>query len=252
MKNKRGQVAIFVIVGMVLVVGILFLFMIRDRGIDAAISPEKNPEAFVEKCLKDAVEEAIDPIILQGGFIEPRDYKLYQGIKASYLCKHTGNFKPCINQHPMFLNDINRGISEYVKPRVENCLMTIKNEFEKRQYTVVLSDVAIDLDLSPGVVKPTMTSRVVLTRGEEVKSFSNIGVEVESPLYDLAKVAMDIANSESMFCYFEYVGYIASHPQFMIKKTTVSDSTRIYTIIDRESGKEMNIAIRGCVIPQGI
>jgi hypothetical protein len=33
---------------------------------------------------------------------------------------------------------------------------------------------------------------------------------------------------------------------------TLSDSTKIYTIKDKETGKEFNIATRGCAIPAGI
>lgn len=252
--NKRGQIALFVIIAIVLVVVILFAFTIGKKGVEVDISPDKNPKAFVEKCLKDATEEAIEILLPQGGFIEPRDFKLYNDINVGYLCKNRGNYKPCINHHPMFLNDIKEEIGKYVRPRIEQCLVTLKNELEKRQYIVGLSDFNISADLSPGTVRPILSGRITIVKGEESRGFTNIDAKVDSPLYDLARVAMDIVNSESMFCYFEYVGYMSLYPRFQIKKTTVSDSTRIYTIIDRnrETNNEMNIAIRGCVIPQGI
>jgi hypothetical protein len=42
------------------------------------------------------------------------------------------------------------------------------------------------------------------------------------------------------------------YPRFDIRKVAMSDSTKIYTIEDKYSEKEMNIAIRSCVIPPGI
>lgn len=250
-KNKRGQIAIATIIAILIVAVILLVFGISRRP-SIEVTAEANPQAFVEKCTIDATEEAIELLLPQGGFIDPEDFKLYNDIKISYLCKHRGHYRPCINQHPMLLNEIKREITNYVQPRVEQCLLNLKSELEKRQYEVGLYRVNTSVSLGPDRVITAITGRVTIAKGEETRSFERIEAEIKSPLYDLASVAMSIVNSEAMFCYFEYVGYMILYPRFQIKKTTVSDSTRIYTILDRESNKEMNIAIRGCVIPAGI
>ena len=77
-------------------------------------------------------------------------------------------------------------------------------------------------------------------------------VQIISPLYDLVNVAVEIANQEAKYCYFEYVGYQVLYPNFDIRKFAFSEGTKIYTIKDKYSDKEMNIAIRSCAIPPGI
>jgi hypothetical protein len=250
-KNKRGQIAIAVIIAILIVAIILIVFGVGRRP-SVEVTAETNPQAFVEKCTRDATEEAIELLLPQGGFIEPEDFKLYNDIKISYLCKHRGHYRPCINQHPMFLNEIKREIANHVQPQVEQCLLNLKSELEKRQYEVGLYRVNTSVSLGPDRVITAITGRVTIAKGEETRGFERIEAEVKNPLYDLASIAMSIANSEAIYCYFEYVGYMSLYPRFQIKKTSVSDSTSIYTIIDRESDKEMNIAIRGCVIPAGI
>ena len=63
---------------------------------------------------------------------------------------------------------------------------------------------------------------------------------------------MEISNQEAKYCYFEYVGYMLLYPKMDIEKFAMSDSTKIYTLKDKKSDKEMNIAIRSCAIPPGI
>ena len=63
---------------------------------------------------------------------------------------------------------------------------------------------------------------------------------------------MIIANDERKYCYFEQIKYmIEDDPSIDIRKFVMSDSTEIYTIMDRETGKKFNMAIRGCVLPAG-
>ena len=70
-------------------------------------------------------------------------------------------------------------------------------------------------------------------------------------MYDLASVANEIASQEAKFCYFEYVGFNILYNDFDIRKDTLSDSTKIYTIKHKKTAAEMNIAVRGCAIPAG-
>jgi len=94
--------------------------------------------------------------------------------------------------------------------------------------------------------------KITLAKNEQSQTFNEYNIEVMNPLYDLSKVAIEIASQEAKYCYFEYVGYMILYPRFSIEKFAFSDSTKIYTIKDKYTNKEMNIAIRGCAIPPGI
>ena len=89
------------------------------------------------------------------------------------------------------------------------------------------------------------------SKGGISQDFSSFATALKNPLYDIAYVANEIASQEAKFCYFEYVGFNILYNKFDIKKYTLSDSTKIYTIKDKQSGEEMNIAVRGCAIPAG-
>ena len=173
-------------------------------------------------------------------------------MKVAYLCENIGNYKPCINQHPMLLNEIKEEIRTYVSPRIEQCFSELKNEIEKKKGTVSYGPMSVDVLLGPTRVYLKIDKKITVKNWDDTRTFDSLSFEMVNPVYDLANVAIEIASQEAKYCYFEYVGYMVLYPQFDIRVHMMSDSTSIYTIKDKKSGKEMNIAIRSCAIPPGI
>lgn len=249
--NKKGQVAIWFIAAFVIVALIMIVFFVSKKPVTGGVD-ETNPEAIIEKCARESINEAVDKMIPQGGFIEPENYKMYNNIKVAYLCQNVGYFKTCINQHPLLLNEMKEEILKYAEPRIEQCFLNMKKELEKRRNAVELGDMNISVSFSSNRVFLDIERKITITHNNEKKNFEKYNIEVNNPLYDLGKVAIEIASQEAKYCYFEYVGYMILYPRFSIEKFAMSDSTKIYTIKDKYSDKEMNIATRSCAIPPGI
>lgn len=252
--NKRGQAMIWVIIAIVLVASIiLFFFVVRRVSVPTEVLvDEVNPVQFIDKCVRKHVNDAIDIMLSQGGFINPGNSKLYNDINVSYLCYNRGNYRPCVNQHPMLLNEMKSEIEDYIESRVDSCFDDLKFELEKRTSDVSLGVMDIDVVLSSNRVYVNINRKVIVTKLGESSGFDNFNVEIVNPAYNLARVSMEIANQEAEYCYFEYVGYSILYSQFRIKVFPMSDDTKIYSILHKPSGKEMNIAIRSCAIPSGL
>ena len=84
-KSKRAQVTIFIILGLILVVSIALIFLVF-RQPTLEVSPSGNPEAYIEKCMRDYGKEALNILMPQGGDIEPKGSIKYQGKDITYLC----------------------------------------------------------------------------------------------------------------------------------------------------------------------
>ena len=250
-KNKKGQAMIWVFVAILIVAGIAMLFLFV-KGPGLLTQTEFEPKSYIEKCVRKSTNDAIDIMLPQGGFIAPRNYKTYYGKNAAYLCENIGYFAPCISQHPMLLNEMKKEITNYTSPEIEQCFSDLKKELEKRDNSVVYGSTLLNVSLGPDRVYVDVIKRISITKGENTQSFDNIRVEIISPLYDLGSVAIEIASQEAKYCYFEYVGYMLLYPRFDIQKFAFGDSTKIYTIKDKNTDKEMNIAIRSCAIPPGL
>lgn len=250
-KNKRGQVTIFVIIALVIVGAVIFLFLLK-RPAKLEVSAEENPQLFLQKCVREETLNAINIMLSQGGFILPENYKLYKNDKVEYLCYNEGYYNPCISQHPMYINELREEMKNYLKPKIEDCFASLRRELQKRNSDVSMGVSDINIELMPSRIEITINRKITITKSGEARSFDKFEIITISNLYDLGNAAIEIANMEGKYCNFEYVGYMLLNPQFDIDKFSMSDGTKMYSIEDKRTGEKLKIAIRGCVAPPGI
>ena len=193
-ENKQGQVTIFIIIGIILVVAVGIIFLIRFEKIPSITEkPEKNPNIFIEGCIENKMRENINLVLKQGGFIEPKNYKLHKDIKVAYLCENRGQFEPCINQHPMFLNEISKELKENIVSEVRECFNEFKNSLEKDAYEVDMKDnMEINVSLGPGKVYLDIMRDIKITKNKETSTFNKMRLYYQSYLYNSIHVLTDI------------------------------------------------------------
>ena len=236
----------------------MLIYLIRTNP--ELIRPNQGEETFdtqsyIEQCARQSVIEVTDIIIPQAGLLNLRNSIMFNNTKVEYICDYIGYFEPCINQHPALMQEIKRDISSYVTPKLDECFKNMKMEFEKKQAQVNFDDSSpplIKIGLGKDRIFINVEKKTTIEKLGESNSFDELNFEVSSPLYNLASIAMEIADQEAKYCYFENVGYSIVYPRYNIGLFRMSESTKIYTIRDTNSGKSMNIAIRGCAIPQGL
>jgi len=152
----------------------------------------------------------------------------------------------------MFIEEVRDEVYNYINPRIDNCFKTTENEMKKRGITLLVGEQYLNISLAYGKIFVNIEREVTLTKGSDSRSYSKFNFDIENPLYDLVRVAIEISNQEAQNCFFDYGGYSLIYPKFRINKQVLSDSTKIYKIVDVETDKEMAIAIRSCAIPRGI
>lgn len=251
---KKSQVTIFIIIALIIIVSIILLFLVfRKPTIN--IIDEYEPNAYIEKCMTDYSQEAIDIMLPQGGYLNPTNYKLFENNKVAYLCYQKNFYLTCINQEPMYIEHLNDEIKTYIQLKVDACFNQLKTELEKRGYDIEMSNLQIDVQLKPKKVEVTSNRIFNLEKNGETRKFERFRASFSSPLYDLAILAQEIANQEAKYCNFEYLGFMLLYPSYSIDKKSVGgqlDASKIYKIEDRRTGKKLNIAIRSCAMPAGL
>lgn len=252
----RGQVAIWVVLGVVLVAAIA-IFLTFERRVDFFGTGDSNlvfdMQSFLDGCTSEYVDSALGIMLPQGGFVEPTNYVFFDNTRIEYLCENRGFFEPCIQQHPMLLNEMKEEIKEYIQPRLTECLEQMRTEFSRRGGEIeFVGPMEIDVDLAPDRALIEIARETVITKLNETRRFEKLNVQLMSPAHNLAGVALEIAAQEATYCNFEYVGYMMLYPRYKITKYASSIHTKVYSIEDRKSGITMNVAIRGCAITSGI
>lgn len=242
---------IFVILAIVLIVGIALLFVV-DRGprISTRGQDFENPESFIDKCVKDAVLETSDFILPQGGFVNPKDYKMHQGNKVTYLCKNINYYEPCVNQYPLYLNTLKKELDDELGIKIGQCFSLLEEELTQRNYQISGGNLKVNTKLKPGIVEVLVERDFTMSKKDFSRRFEDFRIFVKSPIFDLAFVAREIVSQESSNCYFNNDGFMALYPKFDIRRNFAidGDDTKIYTMTYKNGGEKMNIAIRGCVL----
>jgi len=256
MVNKRGQLTIFIIVGILIVVGIvLFFFLKTEIGQDIIGIRETNPNAFLASCMEGKVKEAVYLISEQGGYIENplnRSFKFegedsYKDI--SYLCFNRNYYYPCINQEPMLMSHLKNEIKKYIFNDVKDCFEDLRPNLEKEYEVISANYEGFEVELKPKKIIVNIGGELALKKAGESFILQDFELVEESRFYEIVIVVQEILSQNARFCAFSHLGHTAFHPEFEISKFKTGDSTIFYTITYKETGERFRFAIRGCVIP---
>lgn len=252
MTSRKAQVSIFVIIAIVIVVAIAIFFFISGRvelGVDRG--SEFESENFIGQCLRESVREKIPEVAGRGGIFMPMDFVKVNDDEIAYLCKNVNYYEPCIFQHPKFIEKFENEISEAMREDIENCFISLEDELSERGVERTGGDFDTEVVLKPGVAEIVVSRDFSVGQGDGVSEIEEFRASINSGAYGLASVAQEIASQEARYCYFEYVGYNLLYNEHDVRKTSLTDGAKVYTIKDKFSGEIMKIAIRGCVSPAG-
>lgn len=252
--KKRSQVTIFIIAALV-ILGLVAAYFLFGRGIitdiDVGSKPEENPKAFLNSYLEPHVEETLEVVSSQGGYINNKLHREIDGVKISYLCYNQNFYLACINQEPMLIEHLKEDIKNNIQPDVVAAFNELKNVLEEKGFEVEMQNLRFEVDLQPKKVILDIDRNFVVSKSGETSRYENFEIVMASRFYDLAVVVQEIVSQEARFCNFEQQGFMLFYPDFDIDKFRTGDSTTIYTVEHRKTHEQFKFAVRGCVIPPG-
>jgi len=247
--NNKAQVTIFIILGLIIVVGFIIVFFLMNPP-EITVVDNDNPHAYIESCTRQATEEAIDFLSKRGGDITPRGSVAYEGEDITYLCYNEQFYESCINQRPLLIEHIQDEITNHITPIVADCFFDLRKSLESR-YEIEESEMIIDTRLQSGHVSIKIDKNFKTVRRGEVRDFNNFRMNMVHPIYEFAKISMEIVNQEITYCNFDELGHNILFQQYDIRKFITGNSDIIYTIKDLETEEEFVFALRSCTLPAG-
>ncbi len=259
--KKRGQLTIFIIVGILLVASVSLFFLSRAGFIPQLLGgkPETSANVFLDSCLEEEVDEVIELILKHGGYTEGPFYTSFffegdgEPTNITYLCYNQNYYSPCVNQAPALFQTVKNEIKSYLSPSVRNCFDEMVLNFEGQGFDVSPKYTGFDVEFAPNRVTIQTDSEVTLTKSGESSTQKNFRITVSTRLYELLNVVQEIINKETFTCDFDHRGYQLFYPQFEIDKIQIAaDSSDIYRIKYSGGNEEFLFAVRGCVIPPGL
>ena len=246
--NKKGQLTIFIILGLLILMALILLFTRPD--IKTFFVPKTTIE-HIEDCAKIPIKEGIQTLNKQGGVINPQNYYLYQGDKIEYVCYTDENFKNCVMQKPILKNTIEDELKTYSQQKIIGCINSIKENLEKSGYEVSMKTPNISIELVPDNVLINMDIDLKISK-ENTESYNNIRTGIKSKIYNFVMIASSIMTWETRFGDSETLNYMLLYPSIKVEKKKQGEGSKIYIITDRDTEEKFMFAVRSGVIPPGL
>ena len=248
--EKKGQVTIFIIVAIVIVgLGLLvyaFYPQISSRlGVDV-----KNPQAFIQECVEDHIEDALETVSLQGGSIDPDHYTFHEEETVGYLCYTNEYSDLCSIQIALLRAHIEEEIRLEINDEVIGCFNSLRDSYKNKGYTVEMVPGIIDIQLLPKRVASVFDYTLTLTKGD-TETYDSFDVVLENNLYELVAIAESIVDWEATYGDVETTAYMNYYPHLKVEYSTKSDGTKVYIITDRNREDKFQFASRSLIIAPG-
>ncbi len=245
--NKRGQIAIFVIIAVAIVLVIVAGFFLTR--VDVSTSGELNPNSFLRECIEPKVLEGLEILSRQGGSLQPENYLMYEGDRLEYLCYTSTDYDLCVVQQPLLVRHVENELKNFVGPTANDCVRSLKEAYEDRGFEVSSSNGEINVSIISGKINVEFLSPMTVTK-EQTQTFSKFGIAVNSEFYDLLITATSIIQYESSVGNSETLLYIQYYPDLKIEKIK-RDGDTVYKLSNVVTGDKFNFASRSLVFPAG-
>lgn len=211
-KGRKAQVAIFIIVAIVLVVGVVVFFLVRNNF---SVSLPKDMEPVYDyylSCIEQTTEEGINLLGEQGGYIYVDDLEFVTGSRyrpfssqldflgqpVPYWMYVSGN--NLLKEQVPSENGMEQELESYISERIGECDFS---DFERQGYLIYFEDddVSVDVEINDLNVDVSVDNEFSIFYGEESANVGRHRLDVDSKLGKFYDLALDTYNyeKENMF-----------------------------------------------------
>lgn len=249
---KRGQVAIYIILALVIIVAGVLLYMFYPQ-INSVLRGQSSPNQAVRTCLEPTVQSYVTLLSGQGGYENPEGFATYKGNKVKYLCYQSQYYLPCKPQPPMpFIRlQFEQELARLLTEKAQACIEQVKEGYERDGYDVSSEPVKVKVDLVPHTMLISVNASMRLKRGDKTENVQSFFIDRRSEMYSLLMTAYSIVEYEVAYGNSEVTQYMAYYPNLKIEKDRLADDSKIYTVTDVTTDEKFRFASRSVAWPAG-
>lgn len=253
MMNKKGQLTIFIIIAVILVVAVAIIFTVTKKPADY-ISPKENPKGYIQKCARDAANDAQNLIIPKGGFanVSIANSVRFNDQDVIFMCYTPSYLQLCNNKHPLLNIEIQKEIKTIIEPKINKCFEDVRVNFANNNYKE--EALLLNVIILPNQVYLNMTKKITYSQNDQTATLNNFDTKINSPLYDFISITNKIVNEEtdcdceSQTCNADLAQLNRYNRNYEITKPAYGgNGQEVYSIKEILSGKIFNLAVRNCV-----
>ncbi|MBI2670410.1 hypothetical protein HYX18_00300 [Candidatus Woesearchaeota archaeon] len=228
MNFKRGQISLFIILGIIIVFVIGLIFLVRSEILKTTLLSQVQKTEVVpvqlrpvkdaiDNCVAEVSTEALNLIGLQGGYINlPKDIlsrgqfnkfsnslEVIPGINTAYWFYETSNGIQKLNIPQK--DQIKKDIDDYVKENLDSCLISL-DEFRANEYVIDFKGtIEVNSKIQDQFVEVFVEYPVDIQFKDVGKSVKKHYAKIDYPLGEFYNLGIDILNNENDRFYFENI-----------------------------------------------
>ncbi len=192
MKNKRGQITLFIIIGILIVVGGIVYFVLRDSiGLKNSNLNTDQVNTFVINCIKETGEETIFELGKSGGYFIAPNPNVYPNIPV-YYDKTENNF--------ITVKEIEEEISLLMEQKLFFCT---KNFVNFPNFEITQREINIDTSIDAEKIYFDVDYPIIVKKSNETTQLKNFEVEIPSnfgKVYSAVKEFMMEQMGQNQIC----------------------------------------------------
>lgn len=233
-RNKRGQLTIFIILALIIVAAIIVFFLYNNN----VIRP-KTPDTRlqVEKCIDKKIKENIIPLALSAGQIEQQFKTMYQSENISILCYSGEYYEPCVVQDPFPKQTFEKSLSILARDDIESCYRNGIDELEKKGYDVILGKINYELSINPGEIDIIISPSGSISSEDSSSRINSLKIKIQSNIYEVLMIATSILQFEVAYGDSDTTTFMTFYPNLKVEKIRAEDGMKIYIISSNEEIK---------------
>ncbi len=254
LNQKRGQIAIYVIVAIAIVSAIVLLFVFRD-----SLFGERIPEQFrpiynvYSSCLESEIESAVSILGSQGGYIEvpestlASDFSPYSnsltffGANVPYWFYLSSN--GVVGEAVPLKSDMEREAASFIESRIDEC--DFAQYYAQGFYITLPEDKSVSVNIQDDKVSVTLIANLVVSKeGESARKTRHV-VDIESKIGKLYSEARNIYEKQRSEAFLEEYAVDVLRLNAPVDGVSVQCSPEIWktreVVEEIKSALEMNI-----------
>ena len=214
MENKKGQITIFVIIAILLILGVAVYFLVRNNFPSSNIPQNIEPlyEDFL-RCLEDDTSSGIAILGAQGGYIKTPEFEQgsqympsssqldFLGTSVPYWYYISGN--NIQKEQVPTVSEMEKQLEDYIEKQIITCDLTEKYN---KGFEVEFGEPRADVKISDSKVDVNLNFQMGVTKGEDSAVINSHKISVGSKIGNFYNYARKIYSNERKNKFLEDYG----------------------------------------------
>ncbi len=233
---KKGQVTLFVILGIVILLSVVLVFMLRNKldGLPSFGKQEfTDVEAFLRDCTRNNLVDGMYSVSMQGGYYRPGKEKS----TVSYLKYQIPLYLTPMRQELPLLENVETEMGRYVADKTELCL----SEIEKNgAYRIIRGTPQALVTIAEKKVMVTVNPSLEIERDNKTRRFGQVKEEIVFDLpkkYNIVKMVLDEQEKERNAAQLGFLSALSSDEKFLFDVVPINNKTLVYILFFNETLK---------------